>query len=130
MSTTDTPSPWHDAPWYTPTIRVKLADGSTLLRTGKPVQRATPNQTSTWTRISKKNLRTLAECGFIRESRPTPWTLLYYPEEVEEFLRKTEEDPNFWNRVRRDAYITARRLRDKRQFKTEDGETEERREDP
>jgi len=108
-----------DAPWYTPTVRVRLADGSTLLRPGKPVQRANATLTSKWTGVSRKNLRLLAEVGLIRECQVTPKTLLYYPAEIEEFIERTEREPDFWNAARRDAYITARRLRDHRWEKTD-----------
>lgn len=111
----DTPSPTtSEAAWYTPTLVMRLADGSTMLKPGKPVQRATSSQVAKWTGISKKNLRQLAEIGLIREARPTPWSLHYYPAEVEEFIAKTEADPDFWNKVRKDAYIQSRRLRDSR----------------
>lgn len=105
-------------PWYVPKIWLRLADGSWILKFGKPVQRATSSQVAKWTGISKKNLRLLAEAGFIRECRPTPWSLFYYPAEVEDFILKTEADPDFWNKVRRDTYIRARRLREPRQGKS------------
>lgn len=117
----DTPPPaptLADAPWYTPTLVLRLADGSTMLKPGKPVQRGTSNQVSKWTGISKKNLRLLADIGLIREARPTPWTLFYYPAEVEDLISKTEADPNFWDKVKRDAYIQVRRLRDPRKLKS------------
>lgn len=101
-----------DAPWYAPVLRMRLADGSWILRFGTPVQRATANQTAKWTGVSKKNLSVLAEAGYIRRAQPTPFTAYYYPAEVEAFIQSTEDDPAFWTKVRRATYIKARRLRD------------------
>ncbi|MEO5915590.1 MAG: hypothetical protein ABIS50_15255 [Luteolibacter sp.] len=106
--------PTIDAPWYTPTIVLRLAGNETLLKPGKPVQRGTAAQVSKWTGISTKTLRRMAEAGIIRESKPTPWLIFYYPGEVEELIAKTEADPAFWNEVRRAAYIEGRRLRAKK----------------
>ncbi len=116
----DTPAPsLANAPWYTPTLVMKLADGSILIKHGKPVQRATANQTSAWTGVSKKNLKILAEIGEIRQCRPTPSSVFYYPAEVEDYIAKTEADLNYWNAVRRKAYISVRRLREPRQLKSD-----------
>lgn len=109
--TNDTPEP--AATWIIPPLRLHLADGSTLVKPGKAVQRGTAEQVSKWTGISTKTLARLAEAGFIRCAKPTPWLLFYYPGEIEEFVAKTEADPDFWSKVRRDAYITSRRLREK-----------------
>ena len=117
-----------DAPWYTPTVRVRLADGSTLLRPGKPVQRANATLTSKWTGVSKKNLRLLAEGGWIRECQVRPRTWVCYPAEIAGFIERTEKEPDFWNDARRAAYITARRLRDHR-WKTPEGKIQEAREE-
>lgn len=103
--------------WFTPVRVMTLPDGSTLLKPGKPVHRASANQTSKLTGVSPKNLRSLAEAGFIRRAMPTPGSTLYYPGEVEAFIAQTEADPNFWNRVRTAAYIRCARLRDKRRQK-------------
>lgn len=97
--------------WLVPAVKLMLADGSCLIKPGRPVLRATSNRTAQLTGVSKKNLSLLAEVGYIRRARPTPQTVFYYPGEVEEFIRQTEEDPDFWNDVRRKAYITTRRLR-------------------
>jgi hypothetical protein len=97
------------APWYTPSIVLRLAGGETLIKPGKPVQRGTARQVSKWTGISTKTLDRLAEAGFIRASKPTPWLLFYYPAEVEEFIAKTEADPDFWSRHKRQAYVHVRR---------------------
>lgn len=100
--------------WFTPTRVMELPDGSILIKRGKPIQRATSTETSKWTGISLKNLRILADAGFIRCARPTLGSAFYYPGEIEEFIRRTEEDPAFWTKVRRDAYLQCARLRDKR----------------
>lgn len=88
-----------------------LPDGSFLIKVGKPVARANAGQTSRLTGISLKNLRILAEAGFIRCARPTPHSALYYPGEILEFVEKTEADPVFWSKVRRDTYLRCARLR-------------------
>ena len=121
-----------DAPWYTPTLVMKLADGSILIKHGKPVQRATSNQTASWTGISKKNLKILAEIGYIRQCRPTPSSVLYYPQEVEAFIARTEADINFWTEVRLKSYLQVRRLREPRKLKsekTQDGKTQDSRQE-
>jgi hypothetical protein len=113
--TTDTPkTPTLDAPWYTPSIVLRLAGGETLVKPGKAVQRGTPEQCSKWTGINTKTLKRLAEAGFIRVAKPTPWVAFYYPAEIEEFIAKTEADPDFWSDVKRKAYIESRRLRTKK----------------
>ena len=100
--------------WYTPTRVMELPDGSVLLKRGKPIQRATASQTAKWTGVSLKNLRILAEAGFIRVAHPTPGSSFYYPEEVEQFIQLTEADPAFWTKARKDTYLQCSRLRDKR----------------
>ena len=104
--------PAPEIPWLIPTLKIHLADGSTLVKACKAVQRGTAVQVSKWTGISTKTLARLADAGFIRASKPTPWLVLYYPGEIEEFIRKTEADPDFWIKVKRDAYITSRKLRE------------------
>ena len=100
--------------WYTPTRLMEMPDGSVLLKRGKPIQRATASQTAKWTGISLKNLRALAEAGFISVAHPTPGSSHYYPEEVERFIQRTVDDPAFWTKARKDAYLKCSRLRDKR----------------
>jgi hypothetical protein len=91
-----------------------MPDGSFLIKPLKPILRATATRTSALTGISLKNLRILADVGFIRCARPTPKSAFYFPGEIEDFIRQTEEDPAFWTKVRRDAYLQCARLRDKR----------------
>lgn len=100
--------------WYTPNRVMALADGSFLIKPLKPILRATATRTSALTGVSLKNLRILAEAGFIRVSRPTPGTSFFYPGEIEAFILQTEEDPDFWTKVRRATYLKCARLRDKR----------------
>ena len=92
---------------------MELPDGSILIKRGKPIQRATATATSKMTGISLKNLRILADVGFIRCARPTVSSTFYYPGEIEAFIKQTEDDPAFWTKVRRDAYLTCARLREK-----------------
>lgn len=100
--------------WITPHRVMELPDGSILIKRGKPIMRATATITSKLTGVSLKNLRILAEAGFIRCARPTPGSSFYYPAEVEIFIQKTEEDPSYWTKVRKDAYLQCARLRDGR----------------
>lgn len=100
--------------WYVPAIVMKLAGGEFLVKTGKPIMRTTAKQTSKLTGISLKNLRILAEAGFIRCARPTPGTAFFYPAEVEAFIQRTEAEPDFWNKVRLAAYLPCARLRNSR----------------
>lgn len=100
--------------WFTPNRVMELPDGSILIKRGKPVQRVTATVTSKLTGVSLKNLRILAEAGFIRCARPTPGSAFYYPGEIEIFIQKTEDDPAFWTKVRRDTYLSCARLRDRR----------------
>ena len=106
-------TPEHSATWFIPVLRLQLADGSTLIKPCKAVARGTAEQVSRWTGISTKTLARLAESGFIRCSKPRPRVLFYYPGEIEEFIAKPEVDPDYWCKVKRDAYITSRRLREK-----------------
>lgn len=103
-----------DQLWYTPHRVMELPDGSILIKRGKPVLRATITQTSKWTGVSLKNLRILAEAGFVRCAKPTPGTAFFYPAEVEAFIQRTEADPDFWSKVRKDTYLRCARLRDGR----------------
>jgi len=102
----------YNAPWFTPNTVVRLADGSTLIRPGKAVQRAKGSLVAKWTGVHRKNLAALAECGLIRRCFPSPGAAHYYPAEVEALLARTEADPAFWNAVRRRAFITGQRLRE------------------
>lgn len=87
--------------WHVSHRVMQLPDGSFLIKTGKPILRANAGATSRLCGISLKNLRILAEAGFIRCARPTPHTTLYYPEEIMNFIARTEADLAFWNKVRR-----------------------------
>jgi hypothetical protein len=86
-----------------------LADGSILLKPQKPELRATARQTAKQTHISQKTLARLAESGFIRCARVTPGLILYYPAEVEAFIKTVEENPDFWTPERRRQYGLARK---------------------
>jgi hypothetical protein len=100
-----------DSAWYIPPTAVRLADGSTLIRPGKAVQRARGSLVAKWTGVPRKTLAALADCGLIRRCHPSPGVAHYYPAEVEALIARTEDDPDFWNQVRVRAYLTGRRLR-------------------
>ncbi len=112
MSETAAPPATWEAPWYTPTLVMRLPDGSALLKPCKPIQRATGKQVAKWTGVSVATLRRLAETGFIRVAKVTKVKHLYYPGEVEEFIAKTEADPDFWDDVKVKAYLSARKMRE------------------
>ncbi len=64
--------------WYFPPLVMQLADGSYLLKPGRPIQRATARETAKMTKLSPKTLARLAEAGFIRRAMPTPMLPMYY----------------------------------------------------
>ena len=99
------------APWVIPATVVQLPDGSTLVKPGKAIQRATGTRTSRITGVHPKTLSALADCGLIRRERPSPGQTFYYPGEVEDLLSKTSADPDFWNQVRTKAFLTGSNLR-------------------
>jgi hypothetical protein len=61
--------------------------------------------------IDRKVLPKLAECGLIPCSRPSLKITWYYPAEIEEFVERTRQDADFWNTVRRKAFLTGEDLR-------------------
>ena len=97
--------------WYLPVRDVKLPDGTIKIIPGCPVRRGTVAEVSKATGVSHRTLIALAEAGFIRRARPSPNQSFYYFTEVEDHIRRTEEDPNFWNEVRRKAYLTGTSLK-------------------
>lgn len=97
-------NPLEDAPWFVPVTKVKLADGTYLLKTGKPFQRAQAGVCAKVFNISTKTLMLLGEAGHIRRARVSPMIFLYYPGEIEEFIRRMEEDPDYWTPQRRREY--------------------------
>lgn len=101
----------NDSMWFIPTNIVQLADGTTMVKPGKAVLRASPMFTEKQTGVSMKSLSKLADCGLIRRMNPTPGKIWYYPQEVIALIKRTEEDPDFWDKVRRQAYITGTRLK-------------------
>jgi hypothetical protein len=100
--------------WYIPCRQHKLADGTFLIKPGKPVQRGTTNQVAKATGIGYKTLIRLADAGFLRRAQPSPGLSFFYYAEVEALIRRTERDPDFWTTVRREAYLTGRSIREAR----------------
>lgn len=90
---------------------VQLADGTMMIKPQKPRMRATSKLTSRLTGLSLKTLRILSDAGFIRCARPSPGTCFYYPLEVEAFIKQTEDDPAFWDKVKKATYLKSARLR-------------------
>lgn len=99
------------AVWLIHAKKLHLADGSFLIKPIRPVLRATAKHTAELTGVSLKKLRVLAEAGFIRVARPTPGSTFYYPQEIEDFIAKTEDDPAFWTTVRTATYLRCARLK-------------------
>lgn len=106
----DTEKSSDESIWFIPPTIVQLADGVTMIKPGKAIQRASPAHTEKLTGVSIRSLSQLADCGLIRRVRPTPGTIWYYPAEIVALIKRTEEDPDFWDEVRRDAYLTGKRL--------------------
>ena len=102
------------APWFIPTRVVQLADGSTLIKPGRAIQRAKVADVERWTGVHRRTLSALADCGLIRRALPSPNAPQYYPAEVEEFIRRTETDPGFWDAVRTKAFLSGRNLKNSR----------------
>ena len=98
--------------FFIPPLVMKLADGSTLVKPGKAVQRARVADVVRWTGVHRKTLAALAECGLIRRAYPSPGMPHYYPAEVEALIRRTEDEPNFWNAVRTQAYLKGETLKE------------------
>jgi hypothetical protein len=108
---TDQPS---DGLWFIPAHTVKLPDGSTLVKPGKAIRKASLTATVKLTGVPRRILNALAECGLITREKPSPLTSNFYPGEVQELLRKTAEDPTFWNEVRLKAYLNGSSLKNAR----------------
>jgi hypothetical protein len=100
-----------NATWVIPATTVRLPDGSTLVKPGKAVQRASLAVTRKITGVSARTLHALAECGLIRREQVTPYQSFFYPGEVEALLAQTAVDPNFWDQVRTQAFLTGKDLR-------------------
>ena len=97
--------------WVIPAISVQLPDGSTLVKPGKAIQRATIQRAAKITGVHRKTLHALADCGLLRRERPSPGQSFFYPGEIEALLKKTAEDPEFWNTVRTKAFLSGKDLR-------------------
>lgn len=108
------PDPAPDTAWFIPAHTVKLPDGSTLVKPGKAFRRASLTATTRLTGVPRRTLNALAECGLLTREKPSPFLSNFYPGEVEELLRKTAIDPNFWNEVRTKAFLTGADLKSAR----------------
>ena len=100
-----------DENWIIPAKVIRLPDGSALVKPGTPVHRVKAAQAAKITGVSRKVLASLADCGFIRRASPSPSGAMYYPGEIEAFIAKTEADPDFWNSVRTQAYLSGKNLK-------------------
>jgi len=110
-NTTATDAP-HAGAWIIPAKVLKLPDGSFRIIPGRPVHRVAVAEAVRITGLAAKVLNRLADCGFLRRARPSPGKSYFYPAEVEEFVRRTEDEPEFWTRVRRHCYMTGGNVRD------------------
>lgn len=100
-----------DSTWYIPAKVIQLADGSTLIKPGKAIERAKAAHVARLTGVHRKTLAALADCGLIRRALPSPAGACYYPAEVEDLIARTEADPDFWNTVRTRAYLSGQKLK-------------------
>ncbi len=98
--------------WYIPASIMQLADGTTMVKPGRAILRARAARTAALTGVSRHVLHNLAECGYIRRCQPSPEGTCYYPGEVEAFIRRTEEEPGFWNQVRIRAYLRGETIKE------------------
>lgn len=96
--------------WVIPATAVQLPDGSTLIKPGKAVQRATASATSKITGVPQWTLHALADCGLLTREEPSPKRSMFYPGQVEALLKRTAEEPGFWNEVRRKAFLKGESL--------------------
>ena len=96
--------------WVIPATAIQLPDGSTLVKPGKAIQRATAARTSKITAVHRLTLAALADCGLITRERPSPGQSFLYPGEVEALLQRTREEPSFWNSVRTKAFLNGEDL--------------------
>lgn len=103
-----------NTPWFIPVKTLHLPDGSTLLKPGKAIQRATTSATAKMTGVHRLVLHALADCGLIRRAQPSPGNSYFYPGEVEELITKTEQDAGFWNEIRKNAYLSGKSLKTSR----------------
>ena len=85
-----------DMPWHIPAVKVQLADGSTLIRPQKAIQRAQAPAVAKAFGLSTKTLFRLAEAGYITSARVTKSCTFYYPGEIEEFFQKMQREPDHW----------------------------------
>lgn len=99
-------------PWIVPSLVVRLADGSTLVKPGRAVQRGTASQVAKWTGLSTKTLGRLAEAGLITRAKATPTLHYYYPGEVEALMQATADNPDWWTPARKRLYFEAREIRE------------------
>lgn len=90
--------------WHVPCKRIKIDDRTYALRLGHPVMLGTATDIERETGIPRKMVPKLAAAGFFDDVKPSPTYRLYYYADVLEFLEKTKA-PNFWNSVRREAYL-------------------------
>lgn len=97
--------------WHIPHVAVKLPDGSTLLRPQKAVLWVKIKDCVRMTGVEPKTLNRLAECGWLSRQRPSPNQSWFMPGEVFAFLERTR-DPEFWDKVRRMAFLKGERLED------------------
>lgn len=97
--------------WIIPAVTVHLPDGSTLVKPGKAIQRATVSRVAKLTGVERRTLHALADAGLVRRERPSPAQSFFYPGEIEALLSKTSADPGYWDAVRSQAFLSGKTLR-------------------
>jgi hypothetical protein len=96
--------------WIIPATSVKLPDGSTLIKPGKAIQRATVATAVKLTGVPRKTLHALADVGLLTRQRPSKGQAFFFVGEIEDFLKQTE-DPEFWDTVKTKALLDGKSLR-------------------
>lgn len=95
--------------WYIPAHEMHLPDGSTLVKPGKAIRRGTTAQVAKWTGLDRRTLHRLADCGIITRAR-VAFTYYFYPAEIEDLIRQSENDPGLWSDQWIDAYLRRRKI--------------------
>lgn len=98
--------------WYIPAIVLSAGDGTYIIKPGRPIQRGNAEQVARATGVHRKVLHRLADIGLLSRERPTPFTSVFYFAEVENLLERTKTEPNFWDEIKREAYLSGKSLRE------------------
>lgn len=96
--------------WYIPAVVLSAGDGTYIIKPGRPIQRGNAETVAKATGVHRKVLHRLADIGLLSRERPTPFTSFFYFSEVEKLLERTRMEPNFWDDVKKEAYLSGKSL--------------------